>query len=210
MISGFNYNREIAQLRIAQEFHESQIERIEERIEELGELMVPGSGKTERAYIITKLGQRLEHHHERVVEIKKRIQEIESKSDTPNDYPRAEFEEQDEDKEPSFAEFFGLTQEEADAARNAAEKFAVGEFEEPVKDELNLFDPDDWPPQFHIDNLEMQLDFNLGQVYGFCDLDKQSQADLAKLAVEYELDKESVQNILNICRELGSLDGDRD
>lgn len=125
MISGFIYNREIAQLKIAQEFHQEQIDRIEGRIEELEEL---------------------------------------------------------------------------------AEKKDRGE----SIGDREFFDPDDWPPQFHIDNLESQLDFNLGQAYGFCDLDKQSQADLAKLAVDYELDKESVQNILNICRALGSLDGDRD
>jgi len=38
MISGFNTEREVAQLKIAQEYHESQIDRIERRIEELEEL----------------------------------------------------------------------------------------------------------------------------------------------------------------------------
>lgn len=37
MISGFNTQKEIEQLRIAIEFHQGQIERIERRIEELQE-----------------------------------------------------------------------------------------------------------------------------------------------------------------------------
>lgn len=120
MISGFNLEREVEQLRIAQEFHQGQIERIEERIRELKE-------------------------------------------------------------------------EEEDAVE--------------VRD---LFNPDETSLDMHLDYLEAELDFNLGQVYGFFDLDKQSQVDLAQLAVEYELDRESVQNILNICRALGALDGGRD
>jgi hypothetical protein len=108
--------------------------------------------------------------------------------------------EQEGDDEPSFAEFFGLTQEEADAARNAAEQFAAGEFEDD-EDELtdDLFSPDEkFPPQFHLDHLESQLDFNLGQVDGFFELDWSSKCDLAELAVENDLDLEATETIVQM------------
>jgi hypothetical protein len=108
--------------------------------------------------------------------------------------------EPEEDDEPSFAEFFGLTQEEADAARNAAEQFAAGEFEDD-EDELtdDLFSPDErFPPQFHLDNLESKLDFNLGEVDGFFKLDWSSKCDLAKIAVENDLGLETTETIVQM------------
>jgi len=105
-----------------------------------------------------------------------------------------------EDGEPSFAEFFGLTQEEADAFKQAAEQFASGEFEDD-EDELDkdLFSPDErFPPQFHLDNLESQLDYNLGQVDGFFELDWSAKCDLAKIAVEEDLDLDSTQTIVQM------------
>ena len=403
MISGFNTEREVAQLRIAQEFHLERIEEIKQYIEELEESMAPASGKTEKMYTFVKLGRRVDYHKKRMAEIAARICLLRHESNQGDNLTQVSgvdeegelqlvtgrigtgktsfgislAEQEDEiisnlesvegaffANSPSaiweiivlnpetrfavllddFTVHLGCLQDRELKSRKLVElvsdlvdlghrviltgpvlddfpdellyyregewddavrdvyhitergrvvyrdvvrvgvdletrdkcefpaarpsrafdsqefsEFAVcrpeGKQDEPVEvrpcsgktvdgdacgalirdpdegerlcdphkgqqeelsqasgadEDREFFDPDDWPPQFHIDELEMQLDFNLGQVYGFCDLDKQSQADLAKLAVEYELDAESVQNILNICRALGSLDGDRD
>lgn len=204
MISGFNTEREVAQLRIAQEYHLERIEEIKQYIAELEESMAPASGKTEKMYTFIKLGRRVDYHKKRMAEIAARICLL-----------RKEAEQQDKSVEVRQCNGTTVDGDPCGALirdPDEDERFCdphKGQQDKRVED-LDLFNPDDWPPQFHIDNLEMQLDFNLGQVYRFDDLDKQSQADLAKLAVEYELDQESTQNILNICRALGSLDGDRD
>lgn len=69
------------------------------------------------------------------------------------------------------------------------------------EDELDedLFNPDEqFPPQFHLDNLESKLDFNLGQVDRFFELDWSSKCDLAKIAVENDLDRESTETIVQM------------
>lgn len=149
---------------------------------------------------------------------------------------------EEEDEEPSFAEFFGLTQEEADAFRDSAEKAFEDDSEELVvcsegdcgatsdqhkellRDDVeccpyhrepddaglpdDLFDPDDWPPQFHLDNLESQLDYNLGQVDGFLDLDRQAKCDLARLTVDNDLSIEECETILELSQDVVVRDSD--
>jgi hypothetical protein len=63
----------------------------------------------------------------------------------------------------------------------------------------DLFNPDErFPPQFHLDNLESQLDFNLGQVDGFCDLDWKAKCRLAEIAVDHDLDDKSTESIVEM------------
>jgi hypothetical protein len=128
----FNHEREVEQLRIAIEFHEQQIGRLESRIRGL----------------------------------------------------------QEEKEEIGFREFFKLTEKEVEALADADEKFGLPD---------DLFEPEEeFPPQSHLDNLERQLDYNLGQVDGFCDLDWQSKCDLACVAVDNDLTVSECETILDL------------
>jgi len=127
----------------------------------------------------------IEFHLEQIGRLESRIREL-----------------QEEQDEPSFAEFFGLTQEEADAARNAAEQFAAGEFEDEEEDDDyldDIFEPEDkFPPQFHFDYLNMELSYDIEQADGFFDLSWKEQCDLVELAAEHDLELSEVETILDL------------
>lgn len=61
----------------------------------------------------------------------------------------------------------------------------------------DVFADDKIPPQFHLDELERKLDYNLGQVDGFHDLDWKSKCKLAKIAVENDLSLEEAEVVLD-------------
>ncbi|WP_148708222.1 hypothetical protein [Haloferax sp. Atlit-12N] len=62
----------------------------------------------------------------------------------------------------------------------------------------DIFSDDKIPPQFHLDELERELDYNLGQVDGFHDLDWKSKCDLAQLAVDHDLNRSELETVLDL------------
>ncbi|WP_134672626.1 hypothetical protein [Halorussus marinus] len=115
----------------------------------------------------------------------------------PEAYPRAEFEDEDDEPKTKFAEFFGLTQEEAEAIGVSDEEHNEDEQPEEVAGEDDIFSDDTILPQFHLDELERKLDYNLGHVDGFHDLDWKSKCKLAKIAVENDLSVEDAETVLD-------------
>ena len=152
--------------------------------------------------------------------------------DSPGDYPRAEFEEEDDDEDSWLGdsvldlERVSGIEELEEISLNSAGYETIGDLrradqsdltdasrignataarikadvgDADVEEDDDLFNPDErFPPQFHLDNLESQLDFNLGQVDGFFDLDWGAKCDLAKLAVDNDLDLESTETIVEM------------
>jgi hypothetical protein len=100
---------------------------------------------------------------------------------------------------------------EDDVEEKTPSDYLRDEFDEVSDDEFpeELFEPDErFPPAFHLDNLESQLDFNLGQVDGFFELDWSAKCDLAKIAVEEDLDLENVETILELSSDVEVGDSD--
>lgn len=62
----------------------------------------------------------------------------------------------------------------------------------------DLFEPEErFPPQFHLDYLERELPFNLGQIDGFQELEWTTKCELAEFAVDHDIDRESTQEVLD-------------
>jgi hypothetical protein len=185
MSSGFNHEREVEQLLIAINHHHKKVREVDEYIEKLEEARAPGTGKTEQSYQVIKLIQNRESHKDRIREIVFRIRELEFESEKPL-YHEVDVE--------SFLDVTpGGDETEEMAERNKAD-------EESTEDGYldDIFSDDKIPPEFHLDHLESQLDYNLGQVDGFTELAWKSKCKLARLAVDHDLSRSELETILDL------------
>lgn len=63
----------------------------------------------------------------------------------------------------------------------------------------DLFNPEEkFPPQFHYDYLNMELEYDIEEADGFFDLDWGAKCDLLKLAVDHDLELSEVETILEL------------
>ncbi|QLH78158.1 hypothetical protein HZS55_12960 [Halosimplex rubrum] len=106
---------------------------------------------------------------------------------------KADVGEVEQDEELSLSEFLELSR----GQQRKRVKIALAQ--QTADDELpdDLFQPDErFPPQIHLDHLESQLDYNLGQVDGFFELDWSEKCDVAKIAANNDLGLEATENII--------------